>query len=146
MVCCQQLNINMYRIIPHNECIMKHTKIMHEPQFPTHSFIGEEAVAKIISLKFADDLKGALEFGDKLRYYGIIQHVTDDHTFKNEKLFYKFITDLSKIPNLETIKYTSVRKNKQKKVHAPRPSRSKEEHDEDSKYNSQLAEIDRVKH
>eukprot|EP00486_Rosalina_sp_Unknown_P003140 CAMPEP_0201573420 /NCGR_PEP_ID=MMETSP0190_2-20130828/17277_1 /ASSEMBLY_ACC=CAM_ASM_000263 /TAXON_ID=37353 /ORGANISM="Rosalina sp." /LENGTH=752 /DNA_ID=CAMNT_0048000395 /DNA_START=176 /DNA_END=2434 /DNA_ORIENTATION=- len=110
-------------------------------------FIGSEAVAIITNLKFADDAPGAIKFGNELMQKGIIQHVTKDHTFKNEKKYYAFCEsiDLSKVPNLETIKYTSVRKNKPKKEE-PSKSKSKsskEEQDEESKYNSQLAEASR---
>ena len=109
------------------------------------SFLGNEAIAIITNLKFADDAPGAIKFGNELIQAKIIQHVTKDHTFKNENLFYEYCMDLSKVPNLETIKYTSVRKNKAKSRKVEPSKSSKEEQDEESKYNSRLAEIDRVK-
>ena len=80
----------------------------------------------------------------------IIAHVTKDHTFKNEKLYYKFIMDLSKVPNLETIKYTSVRKKNKASSNKSEQSKSgsnksQKEIDAEEKYESQLLEVDRVK-
>ena len=54
-------------------------------------FIGSEAVDAIIRLNLATNEKDAVEFGNKLIQYDIIQHVLKHHTFKNEFLFYRFI-------------------------------------------------------
>lgn len=53
-------------------------------------FIGSDAVKEIISLNLAINENEAMEFGNKLIDSDIIQHVTKGHTFKNEKLFYRF--------------------------------------------------------
>merc|ERR1712226_516791 len=72
-------------------------------------FVGKEVVSIICALKFAEDDDGAVKFGNELMQAGIINHVKKEHTFKNEKLYYAFCdsVDLSSVPNLETIKYTS---------------------------------------
>lgn len=53
------------------------------------SFLGNEAVAYLVAEGFAGDESEALEIGNKLQQMGLINHVTKDHTFKNESLFYR---------------------------------------------------------
>lgn len=54
------------------------------------SFLGNEAVAFLISEGHAANQSEALDIGNKLHEMGIINHVTKDHAFKNEPLFYRF--------------------------------------------------------
>ena len=53
-------------------------------------FIGTEAIKVIIKLNLASNGDDAIAFGNKLIETNIIQHVTNKHLFKNEKLFYRF--------------------------------------------------------
>lgn len=55
-----------------------------------HCFIGSEAVSLIIELKLALNKTEAIEFGDQLINANLVSHVTNDHMFKNEELFYTF--------------------------------------------------------
>eukprot|EP00483_Globobulimina_turgida_P006065 UN06075 len=61
-------------------------------------FVGTECVKLIINLKFASNEQEAIDFGNQLIDYNIIQHVERRHTFKNEKLYYQFI------PGYDTVK------------------------------------------
>mmetsp|Transcript_12443 Transcript_12443/g.31899 ORF Transcript_12443/g.31899 Transcript_12443/m.31899 type:complete len:717 (-) Transcript_12443:252-2402(-) len=53
-------------------------------------FIGEEAVKWLIAAKHAKDEKQALVLGNRILDLGLIEHVTRDHAFKNDHLFYHF--------------------------------------------------------
>eukprot|EP01083_Nonionella_stella_P162071 531689_1 len=61
-------------------------------------FVGREVIPVMISLNLmpTSDLFekeiNAITFGNALIQSNIIKHVTSDHTFKNEKLFYEFIS------------------------------------------------------
>ena len=63
-------------------------------------FIGKEIIPIIIEMKLipisvtnkTDNEQNAVKFGNQLMQSDIIKHVTRDHTFKNDKLFYEFIT------------------------------------------------------
>ena len=53
-------------------------------------FIGQDAVPIILDLKLASNETEAIEFGNKLMTGKLIEHVTNDHDFKKEYLFYQF--------------------------------------------------------
>ena len=53
-------------------------------------FIGADAIKVMISLNLASNVDEAIVFGNKLIESNMIQHVTKEHSFKNEKLFYRF--------------------------------------------------------
>jgi hypothetical protein len=55
-------------------------------------FVGSEAVAWLIQTQKATQ-EEALRIGQMLIERGIIHHVTDEHTFKDEYLFYRFYVD-----------------------------------------------------
>jgi len=80
-------------------------------------FVGRDAIETIINLKFATNAPQAIEFGDKLRQCHIIQHVEQQHTFKNEKLFYRFLPgydqriDLERTPH--SIAHLKIHRNEQ---------------------------------
>ena len=59
-------------------------------------FTGKEAVAWYLTNKHAADEAEALELGNQMMELRLFEHVTRDHTFKNEGLFYRFL-DLSLI-------------------------------------------------
>lgn len=44
----------------------------------------------MIKLNYASSIQQAIDFGNRLMQADIIQHVERDHTFKNEKLYYRF--------------------------------------------------------
>ena len=53
-------------------------------------FIGLDAIKVMISLNLASNENEAIVLGNKLIESNMIQHVTKEHSFKNEKLFYRF--------------------------------------------------------
>lgn len=57
-----------------------------------NAFLGTDAVAFLLSMGSAKTEAEALEIGNKLMQMGFFNHVTKDHEFKNEGLFYRFTT------------------------------------------------------
>jgi len=53
-------------------------------------FLGNDAVTWLITNKIVMDVKSALCIGNLLMGEGLFKHVTGDHSFKNESLFYRF--------------------------------------------------------
>lgn len=56
-------------------------------------FVGSEAVAELVKEGIAFDEGNAVNIGNMLLDAGVFHHVLDEHAFKNEKLFYRFIVD-----------------------------------------------------
>jgi pyruvate/2-oxoglutarate dehydrogenase complex dihydrolipoamide dehydrogenase (E3) component len=56
-------------------------------------FVGHEAVAQLVEAGIARDAEDAVRIGNMLLDAGVFHHVLDEHAFKNEKLFYRFIAD-----------------------------------------------------
>ncbi|MGD9332291.1 MAG: FAD-containing oxidoreductase [Desulfobacterales bacterium] len=56
-------------------------------------FVGSEAVAQLVKEGIALDAEDAVRIGNMLLDAGVFHHVLDEHAFKNEKLFYRFISD-----------------------------------------------------
>ena len=56
----------------------------------SHVFVGQDAIPIIINLKLASNETEAIAFGNKLIELKLIEHVTNDHPFKKEHLFYRF--------------------------------------------------------
>jgi pyruvate/2-oxoglutarate dehydrogenase complex dihydrolipoamide dehydrogenase (E3) component len=56
-------------------------------------FVGSEAVAQLVKEGIALDAEDAVRIGNLLLDAGVFHHVLDEHPFKNEKLFYRFISD-----------------------------------------------------
>ncbi|MDJ0811676.1 MAG: FAD-containing oxidoreductase [Desulfobacterales bacterium] len=56
-------------------------------------FVGSEAVAQLVEEGIARDAEDAVRIGNMLLDAGVFHHVLDEHAFKNEKLFYRFISD-----------------------------------------------------
>jgi pyruvate/2-oxoglutarate dehydrogenase complex dihydrolipoamide dehydrogenase (E3) component len=56
-------------------------------------FIGSEAVVQLIKEGIAIDEEDAVRIGNMMLNAGVFHHVVDAHEFKNEKLFYRFISD-----------------------------------------------------
>ena len=56
-------------------------------------FVGKEAVQALIKEGIAVDEQDALNIGNILLEAGVFHHVLDEHTFKNENLFYRFASD-----------------------------------------------------
>merc|ERR1712154_331782 len=54
-------------------------------------FVGSEAVETMIQFKFASTKVEAIDFGNRLLKFGIIEHVEKDHSFKDEFYFYRFV-------------------------------------------------------
>ena len=65
-------------------------------------FIGSECVSLILELKYAYNEQQAVDFGNQLIQNDIIQHVERHHTFKNQKLFYKFVDGYQSNANRST--------------------------------------------
>ncbi len=65
--------------------------------FPAKSypkcFVGNEAVAQLVEEGIALDAEDAVRIGNMLLDAGVFHHVLGEHAFKNEKLFYRFISD-----------------------------------------------------
>mmetsp|Transcript_8373 Transcript_8373/g.14472 ORF Transcript_8373/g.14472 Transcript_8373/m.14472 type:complete len:736 (+) Transcript_8373:28-2235(+) len=53
-------------------------------------FTGKDATQWFIKNKFATDVTSAVEFGKKMGELFLFEHVTRDHEFKNEGLYYHF--------------------------------------------------------
>ena len=60
--------------------------------FP-NCFVGKEAVNQLVNEGIARDVEDAVHIGNMLLDAGVFHHVLDEHAFKNEKLFYRFISD-----------------------------------------------------
>lgn len=56
-------------------------------------FVGSEAVAKLIGEGIASDEEDAVRIGNMMLNAGVFHHVLDAHPFKNENLFYRFMSD-----------------------------------------------------
>ena len=56
-------------------------------------FVGSEMVIYLIKSKLVSTEKEAVTLGRLLVASNIIRHVTGDHDFKNEQLFYRFMDD-----------------------------------------------------
>jgi len=56
-------------------------------------FLGSEAVSWLIDNGEAQDVEQAIHLGNAMMTLDLIKHVTKDHDFKNEKLFYRFYAD-----------------------------------------------------
>jgi pyruvate/2-oxoglutarate dehydrogenase complex dihydrolipoamide dehydrogenase (E3) component len=56
-------------------------------------FIGSEAVDQIVKEGIALDADDAVRIGNMMLDAGVFHHVLDEHSFKNEKLFYRFMSD-----------------------------------------------------
>ncbi|NJL82857.1 MAG: hypothetical protein HC890_07730 [Chloroflexaceae bacterium] len=61
-------------------------------------FVGQEAVAWLMS-QYELSQEAAVRVGQTLIERGIIHHVTDDHAFKDEYLFYRFYEDEPPTPD-----------------------------------------------
>mmetsp|Transcript_26475 Transcript_26475/g.47524 ORF Transcript_26475/g.47524 Transcript_26475/m.47524 type:complete len:644 (+) Transcript_26475:175-2106(+) len=53
-------------------------------------FVGTQVVHELVERHFAKDEAQAVELGNLLMRHGYFHHVTRDHEFKNQKLFYRF--------------------------------------------------------
>jgi len=56
-------------------------------------FVGSEAVERLVAEGIAGDQEDAVRIGNMMLNAGVIHHVLDAHAFKNEKLFYRFLSD-----------------------------------------------------
>jgi len=56
-------------------------------------FVGAEAVTYLLSSGYATTEEDAVSLGEGLREMDVFDHVTKDHPFKNEYLFYRFSED-----------------------------------------------------
>ncbi|EDQ86445.1 uncharacterized protein MONBRDRAFT_33845 [Monosiga brevicollis MX1] len=62
-------------------------------------FIGRELVPWLIVQELCRDKEDALALGSLLLQQGFIRHVTDDHDFKEDYLFYRFCVDDLQAPD-----------------------------------------------
>jgi len=56
-------------------------------------FVGSEAVAQLVEEGIANDEEDAVHIGNMMLNAGVFHHVLDAHPFKNEDLFYRFLSD-----------------------------------------------------
>ena len=56
-------------------------------------FVGSEAVVQLVEAGIAGDEEDAVQIGNMLLNAGVFHHVLDAHSFKNEDLFYRFMSD-----------------------------------------------------
>jgi len=56
-------------------------------------FVGSEAVEKLVNEGIASHEDDAIRIGNMMLNAGVIHHVLDAHAFKNENLFYRFLSD-----------------------------------------------------
>ena len=65
-------------------------------------FVGSEAVEWLMEAKIAKSVAAAVGIGYRLVQLGYVNHVTNDHDFKNEYLFYRFGKHARKRLTIET--------------------------------------------
>ena len=63
------------------------------PKTYAKCFVGREAVIKMVDEGIASHQEDAVRIGNMLLNAGVIHHVVDAHAFKNENLFYRFLSD-----------------------------------------------------
>tara|TARA_R110002096_G_scaffold91625_13_gene207325 strand:- start:2385 stop:4370 length:1986 start_codon:yes stop_codon:yes gene_type:complete len=63
------------------------------PKVYTKCFVGKDAVDLLVSHEIAVDREDAVRIGDLLLNEGVFHHVLKEHSFKDEKLFYRFKED-----------------------------------------------------
>jgi len=63
------------------------------PKTYPNCFVGSEAVEKLIEEGIAGNEEDAVRIGNMMLSAGVIHHVLDAHAFKNEHLFYRFLSD-----------------------------------------------------
>jgi pyruvate/2-oxoglutarate dehydrogenase complex dihydrolipoamide dehydrogenase (E3) component len=56
-------------------------------------FVGSEAVAQLVEQGIASDDEDAVCIGNMMLNAGVFHHVLDAHPFKNDNLFYRFLSD-----------------------------------------------------
>ena len=56
-------------------------------------FVGSEAVTQFVKEGIATDEEDAVRIGNMMLNAGVFHHVLDEHAFKNENLFYRFLSD-----------------------------------------------------
>ena len=56
-------------------------------------FVGREAVEKLVAEGIASSEEDAVRIGNMMLNANVIHHVLDAHAFKNENLFYRFLSD-----------------------------------------------------
>ncbi len=56
-------------------------------------FVGSEAVTQLVQEGIASDEDDAVRIGNMMLNAGMFHHVLDAHPFKNEELFYRFVSD-----------------------------------------------------
>lgn len=64
----------------------------HLKKYPK-CFIGSEAVTFFLTTDFCNNIEDAISLGERLMKEDHIHHVLDEHTFKNENLYYRFRVD-----------------------------------------------------
>lgn len=55
--------------------------------------VGSDVVRWLLANKLASDVPQAVQLGQRMVSGNLLHHVTDDHDFKNENLFYRFRSD-----------------------------------------------------
>ena len=63
------------------------------PKTYARCFVGSEAVERLVAEGIAGDREDAVKIGNMMLNAGVIHHVLDAHAFKDEKLFYRFLSD-----------------------------------------------------
>ena len=63
------------------------------PKIYPKCFVGSEAVEKMVDEGIASHTKDAVRIGNMMLNADVIHHVLDAHAFKNENLFYRFLSD-----------------------------------------------------
>ena len=56
-------------------------------------FVGSDAVTQLVKEGIAVDEDDAVRIGNMMLNAGVFHHVLDEHSFKNENLFYRFLSD-----------------------------------------------------
>ena len=56
-------------------------------------FVGADAVKHFLEKSHAETVADAVALGEGLLQLGVFHHVTKDHAFKNEELYYRFAED-----------------------------------------------------
>ncbi|MEM1296463.1 MAG: FAD-containing oxidoreductase [Verrucomicrobiota bacterium] len=76
-----------------NQLTIEDRKYGLPPKVYTKCFVGSEAVDLLVAQEIAADRDDAVMIGDLLLNEGVFHHVLKEHSFKDEKLFYRFKED-----------------------------------------------------
>eukprot|EP01083_Nonionella_stella_P187421 688591_1 len=102
--------MNMRKLIESAHTLQQHFDICDRKyRFKKYKqcFVGKDAIAVMMQLKFAENVEDAIAFGQLLVAKGIVQHVENAHEFKNGKFYYVFtnysVASVTILPKIQSV-------------------------------------------